>query len=113
MPVYEYACGAHGVFEAVQPMDAYDQPTSCPSCGERSPRVMMTAPRLGASDRNRMHAHDVNAKAADSPKRQSEHGPGCGCCSAGGSKAKGKSQTLHHPNGAKSFPKKRPWMITH
>ncbi len=112
MPVYEYCCEEHGVFEARQPISAYDQPSDCPSCGESAPRVLFTAPRLGASDRVSIQAHDVNAKAADSPKMASQqghvHGPGCGC----GSGVK-KSQTLHHPNGAKSFPAKRPWMVSH
>jgi len=111
MPVYEYWCDVHGVFETIQPLSAYDQPSACPSCGESSPRTLVTAPRLGKSDRAAIQAHDVNARSSDSPKRSSQHGPGCGCCSLGG-KAK-PSGTRHHSNGAKSFPKKRPWMIAH
>lgn len=111
MPVYEYWCDEHGVFEAMRSMSAYDQPSTCPTCGENAPRVLMTAPSLGVGDRATIQAHDINARSSDSPKRSSQHGPDCGCCSSI-STAK-KNQTLHHPNGTKSFPSKRPWMIAH
>jgi len=111
MPVYEYQCDAHGVFEVTRPMSAYGEPSTCPTCGETAPRVLVTAPSLGAIDRAAVHAHDVNARASDNPKKLSQHGPGCGCCN--GKSKKTNSKTLHHPNGAKSFPSKRPWMIAH
>jgi hypothetical protein len=39
------------------------------------------------------------------------HAPGCACC---GGDAKGKkSKTVKMPNEAKTFPSKRPWMISH
>jgi hypothetical protein len=69
----------------------------------------MTPPALGARDRGRMAAHAVNERAADSPKKLSTHGPGCACC-AGGAKP---SRTLARPDGSKSFPGARPWMISH
>jgi hypothetical protein len=37
-----------------------------------------------------------------------KHPAGCGCCST--SK---KATTVRAPDGAKSFPSKRPWMISH
>ncbi|MEO1363845.1 MAG: zinc ribbon domain-containing protein, partial [Pseudomonadota bacterium] len=43
------------------------------------------------------------------PKRSS-HGPNCSCCSGGSTRP---SKTLHHADGSKSFPTKRPWMISH
>ena len=110
MPVYEYWCDAHGLFEAMRPMNACKEPSPCPACGGYAPRVLLTAPSLGASDRGSIRAHDVNARSADSPKRRGQHGPGCGCCSG---KSMAASKTLHHANGAKSFPTKRPWMIAH
>jgi len=57
-----------------------------------------------------MSAHGINERAADSPKRLSQHGPGCACCS--GKSGKGRS-TLRLPDGSKSFPSARPWMISH
>lgn len=110
MPVYEYLCESHGPFEALRPMAAFSEPCDCPDCGSPSPRVLLTAPRLAAADRGRIQAHAVNERSADSPKKLSSHGPGCSCCSGGGKKASG---TLTRPDGSKSFPKKRPWMISH
>jgi putative FmdB family regulatory protein len=108
MPVYEYLCEDHGPFEALRPMTQHAAPCACPDCGADSRRVLLTPPALGARDRGRMKAHAVNERSADSPKRSSGHGPGCGCC--GG---KTSSGTLRRPDGSKSFPAKRPWMISH
>lgn len=110
MPVYEYECADHGVFEAVAPMDRFRDPCICPECGGESIRVLRTPPQLGAANRSSIKAHGVNERAADSPKRTSTHGPGCSCCS--GSK-KSSRKTLTRPDGSKSFPGARPWMISH
>lgn len=110
MPLYEYVCETHGLFKALRPMEEYGAPCACPSCGAPSQRVLLTPPRLGSRDRARMQAHAVNERSSDSPKRLSEHGPGCSCCSGG---AKSARSTLVRPDGAKSFPSARPWMISH
>ncbi|MBT8153053.1 zinc ribbon domain-containing protein [Epibacterium ulvae] len=110
MPVYEYWCDDCGPFEALGKISAYDKPCSCPECGTEAPRVMMTAPNLATMDSNRRNAHATNERAADSPKRSTQHGPNCGCCGGG---TKKKSKTLYRPDGSKSFPTKRPWMISH
>jgi putative FmdB family regulatory protein len=110
MPVYEYWCATHGLFEAMRPMAAYAEPCDCPECGAAADRVLVTAPRLAAADRTRMQAHAVNERAADSPKKLSSHGPGCACCKGG---AKPGRATLRRADGAKSFPGSRPWMISH
>jgi hypothetical protein len=70
---------------------------------------MMTAPKLSVMDSARRHAHETNERSADSP-RKSSHGPGCSCCGTGEKK---NSKTLYRPDGSKSFPTKRPWMISH
>lgn len=110
MPTYEYWCEECGPFESLRPISDYAKPCDCPECGASAPRVLMTPPRVGSSDRSAMRAHAVNEEAADSPKRASQHGPGCSCCSGG---AKKPSKTLYRPDGSKSFPTKRPWMISH
>lgn len=109
MPVYEYQCDECGVFEEMRPMSRFMDPCPCPECGVEARRVMITVPRLSAVSGRVRHAHETNERSADSPKR-SNHGPGCGCCGGG---TKKPSKTLHHANGAKSFPTKRPWMISH
>ena len=110
MPVYEYLCGDCGVFEEMLPMALCADPCACPGCGASAPRVMITVPRLAAVSSTMRRAHETNERAADSPKRSRTHGAGCGCCS-GGAKRGGK--TLIRPDGAKSFPTKRPWLISH
>ncbi len=112
MPMYEFWCEDHGLFESLRPMAAYAEPCACPDCGASAPRVMATAPRLGASNRGTIRAHETNERAADSPRRLSQqgHGPGCGCCSGGSKRGR---KTLRRPDGSKSFPSARPWMISH
>ena len=109
MPVYEYMCKDCGVFEEMAPMSRFSDPHPCPACGTQAPRVMLTVPRISAVSSSTRHAHETNERAADSPKR-SNHGPNCACCGGG---AKKQSKTLHRPDGSKSFPTKRPWMISH
>ncbi|MDQ0317796.1 FmdB family zinc ribbon protein [Amorphus orientalis] len=113
MPLYDYYCEEHGAFTALRPMSAYAEPCECPDCGASAPRVMLTAPRLGLLDTATRTAHAVNERSAHEPKRASSHGhgPGCGCC--GGGTAKKGRKTLHRPDGSKSFPSARPWMISH
>lgn len=110
MPIYEFWCDTHGRFEQLRPMRDYAEPSACPACGVASPRVLFTPPRLAAADRATVRAHERNERAAHAPARASSgHGPGCGCC-AGPSKtgaAAGSQQ------GGKTFPGRRPWMISH
>ncbi|WP_299967926.1 FmdB family zinc ribbon protein [uncultured Roseobacter sp.] len=109
MPLYDYLCETCGPFTAFAKLDQYADPIACPDCTATAPRVMMNAPRLAIMNGSTRVAHATNERSADSPKRSS-HGPGCACCSSGKSRP---SKTLHHADGAKSFPTKRPWMISH
>lgn len=109
MPVYDYQCDTCGPFEALAPMSKCADPCACPECATEAPRVMLTAPNLSGMSSSRRRAFETNERSADSP-RKSSHGPNCGCCGGG---AKKNSTTLHRPDGSKSFPTKRPWMISH
>ncbi|MEM7496458.1 MAG: zinc ribbon domain-containing protein [Pseudomonadota bacterium] len=108
MPVYEYECASHGRFEQMRPMAQFDRPCPCPACGAEAPRVT-ALPRLAVLSTGDRHAHATNERAQHEPKSTRSHGPGCGCC-GGGRKA---SKTLRRADGSKSFPAKRPWMISH
>jgi putative FmdB family regulatory protein len=113
MPTYDYACPACGGFDAYRPLGERNQPAHCPDCGTASPRVFATAPRLALMDSATRTAIGVNERARHEPKtsrdyQRLKHPAGCGCCSPGRSKA-----TVTAPNGAKAFPSKRPWMISH
>lgn len=110
MPLYEFWCGTHGVLAALRPMADFAKPCACPDCGADAPRVLITPPRLAAADRGRIRAQAVNERAAEIPKRLSEHGPGCACCASG---AKPARPALTRPDGSRSFPSARPWMFSH
>ena len=110
MPVYEYKCDDCGVFEDVVPMSRFADPQDCPGCGLSARRVMLSVPNVSFVSGASRTAHETNERSRDQPKR-SAHGPGCGCCGTGGKKR--GSKTLHRPDGSKSFPSKRPWMISH
>jgi len=111
MPVYDFSCPDCGPFEALRAMAECTLPCDCPACGSSAPRVMLNVPNLAIMPSGRRHAHATNERSADSPRR-SGHGPGCGCCGSSAGKKVG-SKTLTRPDGSKSFPSKRPWMISH
>jgi len=85
----------------------------CPACGTAAPRALLTAPRLAVMDGNRRHAFETNERSRHAPThstaegRANGHGAGCSCCSGPKKKASVAA------NGAKAFPSKRPWMISH
>lgn len=113
MPVYDYLCETCGPFAAMQPMDRYRDPCDCPECGAVAPRVLLTAPRLAMVDSATRTAHETNERSAHAPHLASHHGHVHShdhSHRAGGSISK---QLRTHDNGAKSFPGKRPWMISH
>jgi len=110
MPLYDYLCADCGPFEALAPMECYAKPCACPGCGAAAPRALLTAPRLAVMDEARRQAFETNERSRHAPKHSTSearsHGAGCSCCS--GPKQKSKAA-----NGAKAFPSKRPWMISH
>ena len=111
MPVYDYECERCGVFTALRPMSECREPLACPDCGEAASRVLLSMPAIAGMDPARRKAIAVNERASHEPRSSRQgHGPGCTCCSG---KSKASSRTAKAPNGAKAFPKARPWMISH
>jgi len=108
MPTYEYDCPSCGPFEAIRPMAEFQAPHPCAGCGGAAPRVLLSAPRLGAMDAGQRHAHATNERSSNVPKQsRGRHPASCGCC-------KPRSRTLSaEAVPAKSFPAARPWMISH
>ncbi len=111
MPVYEYAgpgCGTE--FTALRPMADSKLPHACPECGSAADRAMLTAPAFAGMPSAMRIAHATNERARHEPKSSSKlghvHGPGCGC-------GKPSKATPVAADGGKSFPTKRPWMISH
>lgn len=119
MPTYDYACPDCGGFDAFRSLSARNDPCLCPDCGVESPRVFVSAPRLAFLNSNTRNAMDRNEKARHEPTMSKDvgsygrmrHPSGCGCCSTGGGSKRGATVTA--ANGAKTFPSKRPWMISH
>ena len=112
MPTYEYRCVDCGDFTASQPIAQYQQPQPCPDCGADSPRALLTAPAFAGMSSGTRHAHATNERSSHAPECSSDqkprHSAGCGCCGAGQ-----KSNAVKAADGSKTFPTKRPWMISH
>lgn len=124
MPVYDYLCQSCGPITALRPMSAHADPIDCPVCRQEAPRALLQAPHmsgLSTSDRtaharNEMarHAPQVSSKASREDQardRSRKHPSGCSCCS--GSKGNFRSSAVYKADGSKTFPSKRPWMISH
>lgn len=115
MPTYDYDCPGCGSFEALRRIAQRDEDCACPSCGTAAPRVLVHAARLELLAGDTRRAMDINERAAHQPRASSDgygrlrHPAGCGCCASG----RRKSATVTGTNGAKAFPTKRPWMISH
>ena len=121
MPTYEYDCLECGGFDAIRRLADRNEPAACPACSRASQRVFTTAPRLACVSPEQRKAFDTNDRASHAPRSSRDgdqgsygrmkHPSGCGCCSTAGGRKRGATVTA--PNGAKAFPTKRPWMISH
>ncbi|MDO6682371.1 MULTISPECIES: zinc ribbon domain-containing protein [unclassified Oceanobacter] len=128
MPMYDYKCPHHGVFQELAPMQEHDQPQPCPQCHTRSARVIVLPPAIAKVLKETRAAMERNEKSREAPdvmsasqyqekeheKKQQhlfdnrhKHDKGCGCGS------KRKSNLMYTANGEKMFPGMRPWMISH
>lgn len=116
MPTYDYVCPDCGAFDALRSLAQRNQPCPCPHCGTASARALLAAPRLSCVSSGTRRAFETNERASHAPMTSKElggaspkrHPPGCGCCSTGK-----RSATVTGTDGAKAFPAKRPWMISH
>ena len=107
MPVYEYMCAECGPFTDMRPMAESDLPRNCETCGEESPRVILTAPNFSCMPVSQRTAHAANERSRHAPNTLGEykasHGAGCSCC---GGKKPARLMTKTR-NGAKGFPTAR------
>lgn len=114
MPTYDYDCACCGEFELLRSIADRNDPAACPSCSALSPRVMVSGASLSLLDGTTRRSIETNERARHEPKSSKHyvsqrHPAGCGCCSSSGK----RSSTVRTPNGNKTFPSKRPWMISH
>lgn len=116
MPVYEYKCKEHGVFNDLATMDDREKPCACPVCGTMSARIIRLAPDLFKMDSDKKHAHEVNEKNQHEPthstseRRSCDHQHAHGC---GSERKLNHSKLMYTAQGDKMFPSMRPWMISH
>jgi putative FmdB family regulatory protein len=113
MPVYDYLCARCGPFTEMRPMAECDLPQKCPECRKKAPRAFLTAPYFATMSGERRLAHATNERSASAPKALSSHGGGCNCCSGASMRYKKNGRNGAARGDAKSFPSKRPWMISH
>ncbi len=67
MPVYEFECNDHGVFELTRPMVQVRDPAACPECGEPAKRLLSAASLATGSAVNR-RAAGINERSQHEPK---------------------------------------------
>lgn len=113
MPEYDYLCSECGAFSETRPMADYAEPQPCPGCGVAAPRALLTVPNFATMDAGRRNAHATNERSAHAPAlsgASSRHPRNCGCC---GPQRKAGTLRAEAVPPAKSFPARRPWMISH
>jgi putative FmdB family regulatory protein len=88
MPVYDYKCRAHGLFNTLATMEESAKPVECPTCEKLAPRVIVLPPEIAAMDPATRAALDRNEKSRHEP-------------------------VFSTADGKKMFPSMRPWMIGH
>ncbi|MAL96918.1 MAG: formamidase [Alteromonadaceae bacterium] len=117
MPLYDYKCREHGLFQELGMMAEAANPKPCPVCQALSARVIVLPPELALMDpagrearaRNEKARHEPVFSTADRRSNDAEHRQACGCMK----KPEGKHQLFYTADGNKMFPSMRPWMISH
>ncbi|MGE0385362.1 MAG: FmdB family zinc ribbon protein [Gammaproteobacteria bacterium] len=106
MPLYDYDCPHCGVFSARRPMAQSGDPHPCPGCGTKADRTLVQAPAFAGMPSDLRLAHATNERSANAPTRSGQstsHGAGCACC----------RRRTPSDGSPRSFPNRRPWMISH
>lgn len=117
MPVYDYLCGRCGPFTEMRPMAECELPFACPACGKNAPRAFLTVPYLATMSSERRLAHATNERSASAPRALSDlkktHGSGCSCCSGKSLRSDNRKGGNSDRTASKSYPTRRPWMLSH
>ena len=67
MPIYEFECADHGLFELTRPMARMREPAECPECGEHGKRLL-SAPNLATGSVVSRRAAAVNERSQHEPR---------------------------------------------
>lgn len=119
MPVYDYKCTDHGLFNQLATFEQSAQPCACPQCGQLSARVIVLPPELRGLQAHDHQAMERNERSRHEPvfstpqerverRARHEHKHGKGCCGE-----TRRSALMYTADGKKMFPGMRPWMISH
>lgn len=102
MPLYEYSCSKHGVFEQFRKASQYLHDGTCPVCQADSPRVL-SLPRVRSMSPVQMNAGERNEKSRHEP-----HVCRAGCCHQHKPKSAQKTR-----GGLHAYSGPRPWVVEH
>lgn len=102
MPLYEYECRDHGLFELIRGIAESGEPAPCPDCTLPGARVL-SAPHLSAMPRSQLLARDRNERSRHEPRV---------------SNAADTSEPRAHgaapkPPALRAYRGPRPWVIEH
>jgi putative FmdB family regulatory protein len=104
MPIYEYECSEHGLFEEMRPMQRSSEGAGCPECTVLSPRVLSPT-RTQLVPRATSLAHARNEK--------SQHSPDVCTHAHGHHHHAATSRPSAHPGQLQAYRGKRPWVMEH
>lgn len=96
MPLYEYQCDDHGLFEAERPMVRSAEPAACPACASAARRVL-SATRTALVPRASRVARDRNEQSQHAPQLRQRAAPS----------AAPRRRPLQVSHGS------RPWVLEH
>jgi putative FmdB family regulatory protein len=97
MPIYEYECQTHGLFEQERPMQRSSEGAECPSCHALARRVL-SATRTNVVPRAVSIAHGRNEKSRHSPEVCNHAHP---------------VRAPAQPARLQAYRGKRPWVMEH
>jgi putative FmdB family regulatory protein len=105
VPIYEYECRTHGVFELLKSVSQAYEAGLCPLC-DTPGRRLISIPTLAAMARSEVIARDRNERSSHEPRLSSTPGScnHAGPCNHGRKPPPGKLKAYHG---------KRPWVIEH
>lgn len=105
MPIYEYECGDCGNFTEMRRIVDCNTVQMCPTCGFQARRVIGTV-MLSIMSSKQRSVHVTNERSVHAPTSCHQNGH-CDERKVGHSKTSANSEFI------KTFPSKRPWMISH
>ena len=107
MPMYEYECEAHGIFELLRPLSEYAEAACCPLCEVAAERVL-SVPHLCGVPRRTIVARERNERSRHEPRVFSRSDDSCA--------SRSDERQLPSRSSApklRSYSGARPWVIEH